>query len=114
MVTLGGRRSSVDDNRSNTATTRVIAACTLLVGQPNPSTPTEGDIDVTLTASPLSGPRFDIMGRETAGEGIPMGNYNFLSRNNGDDDQQYPYSQISENLSGEILSKSHLQQQQII
>ena len=115
MVTLGGRRrSSVDDNRSNTATTRVIAACTLLVGQPNPSTPNEGDIDVTLTASPLSGPRFDIMGRETAGEGISMGNYNFLSRNNDDDDQQlqYPYSQISENLSGEILSKSHLQQQQ--
>ena len=56
----------------------MIAACTLLVRQPNPSTPSEGDIDVTLTASPLSGQRFDIMGRET----VMMGGSNCLSLGN--------------------------------
>jgi exosome complex RNA-binding protein Rrp42 (RNase PH superfamily) len=95
----------------------VIAACTLLVGQPNPSTPSEGDIDVTLTASPLSGPRFDIMGRETVMM-MTGGNSNRLSlgkhylssadKQRGEDGgegggRQYPYDQISENLSSEII-----------
>lgn len=63
MVTLGGSGSS----------TRVVAACTLLVGHPNPSAPNDGDVDVTLTASPLSGPRFDVMGRENGD--MTAGNY---------------------------------------
>jgi hypothetical protein len=45
-------------------TTRVIAACTLLVGRPSPTTPTQGDIYITVTASPISGPTFDIAGRD--------------------------------------------------
>ena len=91
----------------------MIAACTLLVGQPNPATPTEGDIDVTLTASPLSGPRFDIMGRETAGDStsISLGNYHLAGQQQQQQQQQQPpYSQISDNLSSDILTNSHLQQ----
>ncbi len=93
MVTLGGKRSdgAKSDNGGSssaaTPTTRVIAACTLLVGHPNPATPNHGDVDVTLTASPLSGPRFDIMGREN-GE-IATGNYGVLN-NESQQQQQLP------------------------
>ncbi|KAL7493893.1 hypothetical protein ACHAWT_006417 [Skeletonema menzelii] len=73
MVTFG------NDNASNSNTTgsstRVIAACTLLVGHPGPSTPTHGDIDVSVSASPLSGPRFDIGGRESVDTSSPFYNY---------------------------------------
>ena len=65
MVTFGNIDSS----------TRVMAACTLLVGHPGPSTPTHGDIDVLVTASPLSGPRFDIAGRESVDTSSPFYNY---------------------------------------
>ena len=83
MVTLGG------GDRNSCGTTRVIAACTLLVGRPSPSTPNDGDIDVTLTASPLSGPRFDIMGRENGD--ITAGNYGTLNDGNGSNTlQQLP------------------------
>ncbi|KAL3761209.1 hypothetical protein ACHAWU_007026 [Discostella pseudostelligera] len=117
MVTLGGASSSSSNTSSGSTirtmeATRVIAACTILVGQPNPATPTEGDIDVTLTASPLSGPRFDIMGRETAGDSstsISLGNYH-LAGQQQQQQQQPPYSQISENLCSDILKNSHLQQ----
>eukprot|EP00581_Thalassiosira_minuscula_P029450 CAMPEP_0183759308 /NCGR_PEP_ID=MMETSP0739-20130205/7010_1 /TAXON_ID=385413 /ORGANISM="Thalassiosira miniscula, Strain CCMP1093" /LENGTH=402 /DNA_ID=CAMNT_0025997073 /DNA_START=13 /DNA_END=1221 /DNA_ORIENTATION=+ len=84
MITLGGRGSEEGKNASST--TRVVAACTLLVGHPSPSTPDEGDIDVTLTASPLSGPRFDIAGREN-GE-ITSGNYG--SAADGNNPQSLP------------------------
>jgi exosome complex component RRP43 len=50
MVTLGG--------------TRIIAGCTLLVGRPSVTTPHHGDVEVSVSASPLSGPRFDLGGRE--------------------------------------------------
>mmetsp|Transcript_18491 Transcript_18491/g.27490 ORF Transcript_18491/g.27490 Transcript_18491/m.27490 type:complete len:373 (+) Transcript_18491:201-1319(+) len=74
MVTFGN-----DNNASNSNTTgsftRVIAACTLLVGHPGPSTPTHGDIDVSVSASPLSGPRFDIGGRESVDTASPFYNY---------------------------------------
>jgi len=93
MVTLGGggggsdiNSSNSDSNNKNSAATRVIAACTLLVGHPNPSTPNDGDIDITLTASPLSGPRFDIMGRENGD--ITSGNYGTL--NDGSSTTQLP------------------------
>jgi len=97
MVTLGGGGSSGSGNNTNnnnsrssnnksSAATRVIAACTLLVGHPNPSTPNDGDIDITLTASPLSGPRFDIMGRENGD--ITSGNYGTF--NDGSTQQQLP------------------------
>lgn len=73
MVTLGNDASS----NSNTigSSTRVIAACTLLVGHPGPSTPAHGDIDVSVSASPLSGPRFDIGGRESVDTSSPFYNY---------------------------------------
>jgi len=94
MVTLGGGGGGSDINSSNSsssinnksAATRVIAACTLLVGHPNPSTPNDGDIDITLTASPLSGPRFDIMGRENGD--ITSGNYGTF--NDGSSTTQLP------------------------
>ena len=59
MVTLGS------NSEKSGGCTRVVAACTLLVGHPSPATPREGDIDVALTASPASGPRFDLSGRES-------------------------------------------------
>ncbi len=73
MVTFGNDAAS----NSNTigSSTRVIAACTLLVGHPGPSTPTHGDIDVSVSASPLSGPRFDIGGRESVDTSSPFYNY---------------------------------------
>lgn len=120
MVTFGGSSSSSSRGSSGSMeATRVIAACTLLVGQPNPSTPSEGDIDVTLTASPLSGPRFDIMGRETVMLGgsnsLSMGNYHLSSADEegrgGGGRRQHPYAQISENLSGEIIPTSCLHDQ---
>lgn len=74
MVTLGG-----DDGSDNSSSTRVIAACTLLVGHPGPSTPTHGDIDVLVTASPLSGPRFDCMGRESMDAANAFYNYSSVS-----------------------------------
>ena len=85
MVTLGGGDRNSNNNHGS-GTTRVIAACTLLVGRPSPSTPNDGDIDVTLTASPLSGPRFDIMGRENGD--ITAGNYGTLNDGNGSNTQQ--------------------------
>ncbi|KAL7546483.1 hypothetical protein ACHAWF_009816 [Thalassiosira exigua] len=72
VVTLGQGRGD-DLSRDESRCTRVVAACTLLVGRPGPSTPDDGDVDVILSASPLSGPRFDIMGRES-GE-ITSGDY---------------------------------------
>ena len=45
------------------------------MGHPGPSTPTHGDIDVLLTASPLSGPRFDVMGRESMEASAAFHNY---------------------------------------
>mmetsp|Transcript_21988 Transcript_21988/g.34503 ORF Transcript_21988/g.34503 Transcript_21988/m.34503 type:complete len:372 (-) Transcript_21988:36-1151(-) len=73
MVTFGNDAAS----NSNTigSSTRVIAACTLLVGHPGPSTPRHGDIDVSVSASPLSGPRFDIGGRESVDTSSPFYNY---------------------------------------
>lgn len=68
MVTLG-------NDSATGSSTRVIAACTLLVGHPGPSTPTHGDIDVLVSASPLSGPRFDIGGRESVDTSSPFYNY---------------------------------------
>ena len=105
MVTLGGSSSSsTTSNKSNTncgsgGATRVIAACTLLVGHPSPSTPTHGDVDVTLTASPLSGPRFDVMGRES-GE-ITTGNYGIA--NDGSSNQT---TALPGNLSN-VVSNTH-------
>ncbi|KAL7489317.1 hypothetical protein ACHAW6_015073 [Cyclotella cf. meneghiniana] len=75
MVTLGGSGSGNYDGKENSdgmsgdasiggSCTRVIAGCTLLVGRPSASTPHHGDIDVFVSASPLSGPRFDLGGRE--------------------------------------------------
>ncbi|KAL7471359.1 hypothetical protein ACHAXS_013678 [Conticribra weissflogii] len=81
MVTLGGcdGHSDADNGAfsslSPTSGTRVIAACTLLVGHPGNATPTHGDIDVLVTASPLSGPRFDIMGRESVDSVAAFYNY---------------------------------------
>lgn len=76
MVTFG------NDNTTGSST-RVIAACTLLVGHPGPSTPTHGDIDVSVSASPLSGPRFDIAGRESVDTSSPF--YNYQSGKSTDD-----------------------------
>ncbi|KAL7535993.1 hypothetical protein ACHAXR_006853 [Thalassiosira sp. AJA248-18] len=95
MVTLGGGQSSF-------GATRVIAACTLLVGHPSPSTPNEGDVDVTLTASPLSGPRFDIMGRES-GE-ITAGNYDMV---NNDGTNQQQQQQLPGNLSNIVTTTNN-------
>ena len=53
MVTLGDHGG-----------TRVITGCTLLVGRPSAATPNHGDFEVYISASPLSGPRFDLGGRE--------------------------------------------------
>jgi exosome complex RNA-binding protein Rrp42 (RNase PH superfamily) len=73
MVTFHGRIDDNNESETSTSTdagkiaattTRVIAACTLLVGRPSPTTPTQGDIDITVTASPISGPTFDIAGRD--------------------------------------------------
>ena len=104
MVTLGG--GSKDGSSDCGGTTRVIAACTLLVGHPNPSTPNDGDIDITLTASPLSGPRFDIMGRENGD--ISCGNYGVLSNNN-DEQQQLPdnLANIISNNTSDITDKTN-------
>lgn len=44
--------------------TRIIAGCTLLVGRPSATAPSHGDFEVYISASPLSGPRFDLGGRE--------------------------------------------------
>ena len=95
MVTLGG-----GNNNNGSGTTRVTAACTLLVGRPSPSTPNDGDIDVTLTASPLSGPRFDIMGRENGD--ITAGNYGTLNDGNGSNTQQ----QLPENLANIVSNNT--------
>ena len=43
--------------------TQVIAAITLSVGQPSPSLPSNGEIDVSATFSPLCGKRYNIHGR---------------------------------------------------
>ena len=59
MVTLGGGSGG-----GGATTTVVVGACTLLVGRPGPSTPGHGDVDVSLSASPLSGPGYDLAGRE--------------------------------------------------
>mmetsp|Transcript_21499 Transcript_21499/g.44210 ORF Transcript_21499/g.44210 Transcript_21499/m.44210 type:complete len:411 (-) Transcript_21499:20-1252(-) len=77
MVTLGGsdKIGNTDDSTSSSSGTTVIAACTLLVGHPGNVTPTHGDIDVLVTASPLSGPRFDIMGRESVDSVAAFYNY---------------------------------------
>lgn len=75
LVTFHNGRGCGNDSETSTtstdagrvaaaATTCVIAACTLLVGRPSPATPTQGDIDITVTASPISGPTFDIAGRD--------------------------------------------------
>jgi exosome complex component RRP43 len=45
--------------------TRILAGCTLLVGRPSASTPNHGDFELYVSASPLSGPRFDLGGRES-------------------------------------------------
>jgi exosome complex RNA-binding protein Rrp42 (RNase PH superfamily) len=58
MVTLG------DTDGETSSCTRVLAGCTLLVGRPSASTPRHGDFEVSVNASPLSGPRFDLGGRE--------------------------------------------------
>ena len=78
MVTFGNDNTATNNNKSSNTTsssTRVIAACTLLVGHPGPSTPTHGDIDISVSASPLSGPRFDIGGRESVDTSSPFYNY---------------------------------------
>ena len=81
MVTLGNEAAATTNNSTTgSSSTRVIAACTLLVGHPGPSTPTHGDIDVSVSASPLSGPRFDIGGRESVDTFSPF--YNYESGNN--------------------------------
>lgn len=86
MVTLGNEAAATTTNSTNsttgTSSTRVIAACTLLVGHPRPSTPTHGDIDVAVSASPLSGPRFDIGGRESVDASSPFYNYESGNSNN--------------------------------
>lgn len=56
MVTLGGGIYG--------GGTRILAGCTLLVGRPSASTPNHGDFELYVSASPLSGPRFDLGGRE--------------------------------------------------
>ena len=56
MVTLGGGIYG--------GGTRILAGCTLLVGRPSASTPNHGDFELYMSASPLSGPRFDLGGRE--------------------------------------------------
>jgi exosome complex RNA-binding protein Rrp42 (RNase PH superfamily) len=88
MVTLGNEAAATNNNNSTTgsSSTRVIAACTLLVGHPGPSTPTHGDIDVSVSASPLSGPRFDIGGRESVDASSPFYNYVSGNINNNNDD----------------------------
>jgi len=90
MVSLGG---------GGHGSTHVIAGCTLLVGQPSPSTPNEGDVDVTLAASPLSGPRFDVMGREHGD--ITSGDYSGLN-----DDENGKEQQLPGNLS-KVISRTH-------
>mmetsp|Transcript_30835 Transcript_30835/g.56475 ORF Transcript_30835/g.56475 Transcript_30835/m.56475 type:complete len:403 (+) Transcript_30835:111-1319(+) len=100
MVTLGGGVGSSSNSGTHSCCTRVIAACTLLVGHPSPSTPNEGDVDVTLTASPLTGPRFDTMGRESGN--ITSGNYGM----GNDGTQQQQPQQLPGNLSN-IISRTH-------
>ena len=84
MVTLGNEAAATNNNSTTTisSSTRVIAACTLLVGHPGPSTPTHGDIDVSVSASPLCGPRFDIGGRESVDTSSPFYNYESGSNSN--------------------------------
>ena len=47
------------------------------MGRPGPSTPDHGDVDVVLSASPLSGPGYDVLGRRAGGIGssvvVPVG-----------------------------------------
>ena len=88
MVTLGNEAAATNNKNSTTgsSSTRVIAACTLLVGHPGPSTPTHGDIDVSVSASPLSGPRFDIGGRESVDTSSPFYNYESGNNNNSSND----------------------------
>lgn len=88
MVTFGSNDATNYDNSdssSPSSTTRVIAACTLLVGHPGPSTPSHGDIDVLVSASPLSGPRFDIAGRESVDTSSPFYNYQYGNTYSDDD-----------------------------
>lgn len=104
MVTLGDSGSKHSESGGGgTTTTRVIAACTLLVGHPSPSTPNDGDVDVTLTASPLSGPRFDIMGRENGD--ITAGNYGVANHDDGGSLQQQ--QQLPGNLSNIVSTASN-------
>jgi len=63
-IAVAGRVTAGTTTLTAGTITRAIAACTLLVGRPNPTTPTQGDIDITVTASPISGPTFDIAGRD--------------------------------------------------
>lgn len=87
MVTLGNEAATTNNNNTTgSSSTRVIAACTLLVGHPGPSTPTHGDIDVSVSASPLSGPRFDIGGRESVDTSSPFYNYESGNTNNSSND----------------------------
>lgn len=87
MVTLGNEAATTNNNNTTgSSSTRVIAACTLLVGHPGPSTPTHGDIDVSVSASPLSGPRFDIGGRESVDTSSPFYNYESGNNNNSSND----------------------------
>ncbi|KAL3801943.1 hypothetical protein HJC23_010287 [Cyclotella cryptica] len=89
MVTLGGS-GSYDGNEDAAgmsgdmdvggSCTRVIAGCTLLVGRPSASAPHHGDIDVSVSANPLSGPRFDLGGRESIDSSSLM-----IGSNNRDD-----------------------------
>lgn len=82
--------------------TRAVAACTLLVGRPSAAAPSEGEVDVTLGGSPMSGPRFDIMGRE--GSDGTTGNYAVANRRGagggagGEDDAGY--ASVMERMGG--------------
>lgn len=80
MVTLGGSGGA--------PATRVVGACTLLVGRPGPSTPDHGDVDVSLSASPLSGPGYDLAGREggDSARGAGLRGAVATATDDGDDD----------------------------
>ena len=106
MVTLEGAGGGDDAPRGPAAAssvTRCVAACTLLVGRPSAAAPSEGEVDVVLGAGPMSGPRFDIMGRESGDN--TTGNYAVANRRgaaggDGEDDGDAGYASVMDRMGG--------------
>ena len=81
--------------------TRAVAACTLLVGRPSAAAPSEGEVEVTVGASPMSGPRFDVMGRENSDN--TTGNYAVANRRGaggGGEEDDAGYASVMERMGG--------------